>query len=381
MPKLAGAHTRLEVREEDRTRIVRLCVTLTGDPDAAEDLAQETLIEAWRHAHALREPEKRSAWLSGIARNVCRRWARTRGREIARLLPPGDASRRGQAPSPQEHPDAGFDVTEELERGELAVLLDRALDLLPPETRAVLIARLVEERPQREVAQGLGVSEAAVAVRLQRGKLSLRHVLTTRMPAEAASYGLLDDADGWRETRIWCFRCGNTRLRGRWGETRAQLYFTCPGCAAASGADLTYSEGGDLFATVKGFKPALSRLLRSTDADRRRAVQSPHPPCGGCGRPMRRMPLTSRSGLAAACPACGSSYETDLAALAMALPESLRFWREHPRTRVLHTGRIEARGRAAHAVSLTDVTGAARLDVLLAADDFVVLGIHPNEHV
>src|SRR6266567_3288194 len=58
----------------ERARLVRLCTTITGNGDVAEDLAQETLLEAWRHLHELRDPERRAQWLSGIARNVCLRF-------------------------------------------------------------------------------------------------------------------------------------------------------------------------------------------------------------------------------------------------------------------------------------------------------------------
>ncbi len=58
----------------ERARLVRLCTTITGNGDVAEDLAQETLLEAWRHLHKLRDPERRAQWLSGIARNVCLRF-------------------------------------------------------------------------------------------------------------------------------------------------------------------------------------------------------------------------------------------------------------------------------------------------------------------
>lgn len=68
----------------ERPRLVRLCTRITGDPGSAEDLAQETLIEAWRHADGLRDPSAVQAWLTGIARNVCRRWARSRGRDRSR---------------------------------------------------------------------------------------------------------------------------------------------------------------------------------------------------------------------------------------------------------------------------------------------------------
>lgn len=36
-------------------RLVRLCAHLANDPQVAEDLAQETLVEAWRNWHKLRE--------------------------------------------------------------------------------------------------------------------------------------------------------------------------------------------------------------------------------------------------------------------------------------------------------------------------------------
>src|ERR671931_116163 len=82
---------------EERGNLVRLCARLTGDLDAAEDLAQETLYEAWRSAHKLHDPGGRPQWLADIARHVCLRWARSRGRELAR---------RGQFPSAAESDEA-----------------------------------------------------------------------------------------------------------------------------------------------------------------------------------------------------------------------------------------------------------------------------------
>lgn len=117
-------------------RLVRLCGNLSGNADAAEDLAQETLIEAWRHADKLRNPEAHRQWLSGIARNVCRRWARSRGRDAARwerLAQHNDPiisdGSQQQATSPE------LEIA--LERDELADLLDQALALLPTSTRDV----------------------------------------------------------------------------------------------------------------------------------------------------------------------------------------------------------------------------------------------------
>src|SRR4051794_12653748 len=72
-------------------RLVRLCAHFTGDRDAAEDLAQETLIEAWRHQDRVYDWQGYSSWLSAIARNLSLRWVRQRGREEARLATSLDA--------------------------------------------------------------------------------------------------------------------------------------------------------------------------------------------------------------------------------------------------------------------------------------------------
>ena len=72
--------------ETDRRRLVRLCGRLSGSYDAAEDLAQETLLEAWRHLEKLEDPDGYWQWLTALARNVCLRWGRKQGREAARHL-------------------------------------------------------------------------------------------------------------------------------------------------------------------------------------------------------------------------------------------------------------------------------------------------------
>src|SRR6188768_4210113 len=121
-------------------RLVRLCAHFTGDHDAAEDLAQETLIEAWRHQDRVYDWQGYSSWLSAIARNLSLRWVRQRGREQAHLaLPPNHAP--DTAAHADDLPDDRDDFTVDLERAELADLLDRALALLPADSRRVLVEK------------------------------------------------------------------------------------------------------------------------------------------------------------------------------------------------------------------------------------------------
>src|ERR1700730_8280483 len=55
-----------------RPRLLRLAHMSGIGPDEAEDVVQETYLEAWRHLEKL-QPERLSAWLDGICRNICKR--------------------------------------------------------------------------------------------------------------------------------------------------------------------------------------------------------------------------------------------------------------------------------------------------------------------
>jgi RNA polymerase sigma factor (sigma-70 family) len=187
------------VSPEERIRLIHLCTKITGDRDAAEGLAQETLLEAWKHLNALRDQSRRAQWLNGVACNVCLRWMRRHQKDRAQLLdPPAD-----QDASPSRLEDFladDFDVEVELEHKELVELLDRALALLPAETRTILVKRYVEESPLQEVADQLGLNVSTAAMRLQRGKLALRRVLTTDLRQEIAPYSISSTLDQWEET-------------------------------------------------------------------------------------------------------------------------------------------------------------------------------------
>lgn len=366
----------------ERTRLVRLCASLTGDSDAAEDLAQETLLEAWRHLDKLHDPRGRAPWLTAIARNVCLRWGRHQGREIAhriRLASDADDAACGDEYWP---PDT-VDLAADLERDELARLLDRALALLPPATRRVLIETYVEEAPQAAVAARLGVSEGAVAMRLRRGKLALRHVMATDLRDEAVAYGLTA-SDAWMETRIWCPNCGQRRFVGGITRDTKTLVLRCPSCVF-SGVDMGPMERERPLAGARATRRALTRVMMGADRYFQHALAEGWAPCRGCGQlaPLRRwagdhLPEAMRAahGVHIPCPACGCTRDLLLPLLALWRPEGRRFWRDHPRIRLLPERTVEADGRAVIVVGFASVTDAATLDVVADSETFRVLSVH-----
>ncbi len=366
---------------EERTRLVRLCTALTGDSDAAEDLAQETLLEAWRHLDKLHDPRGRSPWLAAIARNVCLRWRRRRGREVAHRIEVGPDT-DGLARGDEDWPADTVDLEAEVERDDLVRLLDRALALLPPATRRVLIETYVEESPQAEVAARLGVSEGAVAMRLRRGKLALRRIMTTEVQGEAVACGLATPAT-WMDTCIWCPNCGQRRFVGGITRDTKTLVLRCPACVF-SGVDMGPMERERPLAGAQATKPALTRVMTWADIYFQQALQQGWAPCCDCGQPapLRRWPgdyvpaeVRDAHGVHIPCPACGSTRDLLLPTLALWRPEGRRFWRRHPRIRLLSERAVEADGRAAIVVGFASVTDGATLDVVADRETFRVLSV------
>src|SRR5215469_8980674 len=60
-----------ELFERHRTRVAAWCYRMTGDVDAATDLAQEVFLKAFQNLESFRGQSKFTTWLYSIARNHC----------------------------------------------------------------------------------------------------------------------------------------------------------------------------------------------------------------------------------------------------------------------------------------------------------------------
>jgi RNA polymerase sigma factor (sigma-70 family) len=381
---------------QERARLVRLCATMTGSNEAAEDLAQETLLEAWLHLEGLRDPEKRSQWLSGIARNVCLRWGRKQGRDLAHLIPLETPANQ-ESTIPEKVFADPFDLEIDLERKELIALLDRAMAALPPETRTALVKHYVDESPVAEIAAQLGINTSAIAMRLQRGKLALRRVLTTRMQNEIEPYGFsLPGRNAWETTRLWCEICGQHHLLGKLDPEKGSLELKCPTCCHDAGVILDQAHYPALLHGVSSYKRALSRLAVWEPTYYRTGITAGSAPCINCGEPIiirrihpgeapnwyyngedrRSWGSEQRHGIAFICTACEAFCLRLSNGIARWSPETQQFLREHTRVHTLPEREIEVDGRSGIVTSLESITDNARLDLILDLDTYETLRVY-----
>jgi RNA polymerase sigma factor (sigma-70 family) len=372
---------------DERPRLVRLCAWFAGTEEAAEDLAQEALIAAWKSRDQLTSLDKLKPWTAAIARNVCLNWSRRHYREQKRMLYSIDSD---EAPFGEIPDEVNLEV--ELDRYELARLLDQALALLPAESAKMLVEHYLKESSQAEIAKMMNINLGTVAVRLQRGKLSLQKLLRKNLQAEASAFGLIGQNDSqWEETNIWCPYCGQARLMGRYRKDEI-FALRCPGCDPHSedimaGLDLSKPYHARLLGNTKTYKPAYSRLLTSFMPLYQQALKSHSAPCLACGRQVevrvehdkqvhkRPHPFSQ---ITLHCPTCGWASNKSLTGLVIGSTEAQRFWREHPRMRTLPSLEIEVQGSSALLTRLQSLTSSAELTVISQRDTFEQLEVHSN---
>ena len=153
------AFSRVVARSTNAVRAISLAIV--RDPDASNDVAQETFLAAWSGIGKLRNPESFLPWVRQIARNQAHLWVRRqRERSDDRVL--------------QQAMDERPRADEVLIDAEQRRIIAEVIDELPDDTRETLILFYLEGSSTRQVAELLGISEAAVRQRLSRARATVR---------------------------------------------------------------------------------------------------------------------------------------------------------------------------------------------------------------
>jgi len=144
---------------------------MTGSQADAEDLAQETFIQAYRQLERFRGEAGFSSWLYRIAVNACLNWQKARGRRARLHFEWADEQRHqhdGRTPGEAESADR------------LSHEVQQALMSLPAKQRAAVVLTIYENLSHAEAARVLGCSETTVSWRLFAARRKLKRLLSKR---------------------------------------------------------------------------------------------------------------------------------------------------------------------------------------------------------
>ena len=139
----------------------RICLSFAfryaKDRTEADDIAQDSVVRAWRKRSTLRNSEARKSWLATIVRNEALR-------EFARRRPaPSDTIEVAHGSEDER-------VLATVERADLHAALDR----LNQRDRQLVRLRYDEDMTQEAIARRLGIPLGTVKVRLHRVRAKLR---------------------------------------------------------------------------------------------------------------------------------------------------------------------------------------------------------------
>lgn len=152
----------------------------------AEEVAQETVLKAYRNLTNFRGDARFSTWLITIAMNEARgRLRHARVLEIESIDEPAD---QDSEVVPAVISDWREVPSEALERKEVRELLLQAMESLPETYREVFVLRDVEEMNIAETAAALGINEQLVKTRLLRARLMMQKILAPQLKTRRTGF-------------------------------------------------------------------------------------------------------------------------------------------------------------------------------------------------
>jgi len=162
-----------EIVRAYQRKVYGVALRMTRRHEVADDIAQETFIRAYRNLGRFELGRPLAPWLTKIATNLAINHMNGVARREQSLYT------EDQPEGPQKNPSEaiGCDPLSALESGERMAALERAMNQLSPEHRAVLILKVDEGMRYQDIAETLEISQGTVMSRLFRARQKLKELL------------------------------------------------------------------------------------------------------------------------------------------------------------------------------------------------------------
>lgn len=162
-----------ELVERHQNAVIGTVAKMLGNPNEAEDIAQQVFLRIWRNAKRYRPDAKFTTYLFTITRNLV--FNETRRRSRKKEVSSDEREENSNhliEDSPERQPDS------ELLQSELQAAVDAAIAALPEAQRTAVVLRRYEQLPYEDIAEVLGLSVSAVKSLLFRARTTLRESLS-----------------------------------------------------------------------------------------------------------------------------------------------------------------------------------------------------------
>ncbi len=158
-----------------REKVYGLAYGMARNESDAQDIRQETFVRAWQSIHRFRGQSAFYTWLYRITTNLAIDMMRKKSRNQTVTL----ETPEGAKPIEAQMADtpSGHLPSDEAQRGDLRIAIDRAMAELSPEHRAVILLKDFEGMEYKDIAKAVGCSPGTVMSRLFYARRHLQRLL------------------------------------------------------------------------------------------------------------------------------------------------------------------------------------------------------------
>ncbi len=168
-----------ELVETHKKKVYFLALDMVGNPVDAEDVSQEVFLKVFRSFDTFRQGAKLGSWLYRITYNACIDHLRKRASTPEPME--DDALEAGFRSHPQvSGPREATDPAIAAEHAQLRERIERALETVSPQEKAVFLLRHYEDLALGDIAEAMGLSVGSVKSYLFRAVRKLRKELSAR---------------------------------------------------------------------------------------------------------------------------------------------------------------------------------------------------------
>ena len=162
-----------------KRRVYSLCLRMTANTAAAEDLTQEAFLQLFRKIATFRGESAFSTWLHRMAVNVVLMQLRKKGLNVVPL----EETMEGEEESARKEPGADdIRLAGSIDR----LQLEQAITELPPGYRMIFLLHDVQGYEHNEIAEMVGCSIGNSKSQLHKARMKLRELLKTSRAEKAA---------------------------------------------------------------------------------------------------------------------------------------------------------------------------------------------------
>lgn len=146
-----------ELLKRYRNLVFTLCVKIIGNPNDAEDVAQEVFVKIYQSLHKFNGKSKFSSWMYRIAYNACM-----------------DFLKKNKRIQEKEHDASSYlstnsdSIEDDMIGDEKKQFIQNTIDRLPSQEKAIMTLYYYQDESIKGIAKSVGISESNVKIKLHR---------------------------------------------------------------------------------------------------------------------------------------------------------------------------------------------------------------------